>query len=70
MWLRTARHLLTFFMPNLEFIHDRVTTLPTTDLKLRIYETLNTVPTSQKTLHLHYNDQSVNTVKGNNRYLL
>ena len=41
MWLRTARHLGTLFMPNLEFIHDRVTTLRTTDLKLLIYVTLN-----------------------------
>jgi len=57
-------------MPNLEFIHGRVTTLPTIDLKLLIYVTLNTVPTSQKTLRRHYKDQSVNTVKENNRYLL
>jgi hypothetical protein len=50
-------------MPNLAFIHDRVTTLRTTDLKLLIYVTLNnTVHTSQKTLRLHYKDQSVNTV--------
>ena len=58
-------------MPNLEFIHDRVTTLCTTDLKLLTYVTLNnTVPTSQKILRLHYKDQSVNTVKVNNRYLV
>lgn len=47
-----------------------LTTLPTIDLKLLTYVTLNTVPTSQKTLRLHYKDQSLNTVKGNNRYLL
>lgn len=58
-------------MPNREFIHDRVTALRTTDLKLLTYVALNnTVPTSKKTLRLHYKDQSVNPVKGNNRYLL
>jgi hypothetical protein len=50
-------------MPNLEFIHDRVTILSTTDLKLLIYLTLNnTVPTSKKTLRLHYKDRSVNNL--------
>jgi hypothetical protein len=64
MWLRTARHVGTFFVPNLQFIHD-------TYLKLAIYVTLsNRVPTSQKILHLRYNGQSVNAVWENYRYLL